>query len=358
MSLPSSKLDSLPVITASRRRFLAQAAALVGAGALVPSQALGQKSTKAPQKKFEWRLVTIDNRDYVRMKDVKEFYRFERYERSGPQLWLRSEGLWVKVREDSDDLFINDIKFCMSLPTQQRDGDILISRMDLAKLVEPVLRPRQIANPIVFDTVVLDAGHGGEDPGTKGRQGWEKDYTLDMCQRLQKILLTKGLKVKLTRDKDTTIKDKGARTDVANAIPNSIFVSIHFNSGHHSAAGIETYALSPHGAASTDHTSRATDLYEHDGNDRDSENIALATAVHAMVLYKVKCLDRGIRRARWTVLTGLQRAGILFEGGFITNTAESAQVNLPEYRQGMAEAMADGILRYREVLVNRSRNRR
>lgn len=338
-----------------RRDFLAKSAVAASAASFLTNSDAAPAVPKPanPSKTFQWKIVTINQRDYVRMKEVKTFYLFQRYERTGNHLWLRSQGLWVKVSADSDDLFINDIKFCMSLPAVEREGDLLISRMDLAKLVEPVLRPKLIAQPIVFDTVVIDAGHGGDDPGSPGILGWEKNYTLDLANRVKTLVEGKGLKTKMVRAGDQTIKEKEARTRVANAIPNSIFISLHFNSGHKSAAGIETYALSPHGAASTDHSSKSTDFYDYSGNDRDSENIALATAIHAMVLFKVKCFDRGIRRARWTVLTGLERPGILFEGGFLTNSTEAAQIDTSSYRDQLADAICQGILRYRNVLVSR-----
>jgi N-acetylmuramoyl-L-alanine amidase len=308
-------------------------------------------------KPFEWKIFSHEERDYVCLKDIKTFYKFVRYDRDGRHLWLRSDTLMLKVTHESDDLFLNNVKFCMSYPAISHAGDLWISRMDLAKMVEPVLRPRFIQQPLIFDTVIIDPGHGGEDPGTKGVLGWEKDYALDTSLRLKKLVEAAGLKTKLTRSTDVFI-EKPERAKIANAVPNSIFVSVHYNSGGRrgsSASGVETYALSPHGAASTDQPSRMTDLQDFSGNERDSENIALATAVHAMVLYKMKCLDRGIRRARWTVLTGLERPGILFEGGFITNSEEGARVHTETHRQGLAEALCQGIIRYREVLIRRHR---
>jgi N-acetylmuramoyl-L-alanine amidase len=337
----------------SRRSFLSGLAGLGAASVLRPSDA-GAAPTKTV-KEFNWRPISHENRDYIRMKDVKSFYQFQRYERDGRHLWLRTNTLMLKATQDSDDLFMNNVKFCMSYPAIARESDLLISRMDLAKLVEPVLRPKFIEKPIVFDTVVLDAGHGGQDTGTRGVLGWEKDYALDTTLRLKKLLEAKGFKIRMTRSTDVFI-EKQDRTKIANAIPTSIFVSVHYNSGGsrgNSASGIETYALSPHGAASTDKGSSTSDLQEFSGNDRDSENIALATAVHAMVLFKVKCQDRGIRRARWSVLTGLERPGILFEGGFITNQEEGSRVHTSTYRDQLADAMCQGILRYRQVLLSR-----
>ncbi|MEI6535169.1 MAG: N-acetylmuramoyl-L-alanine amidase, partial [Verrucomicrobiaceae bacterium] len=200
----------------------------------------------------------------------------------------------------------------------------------------------------------IDAGHGGQDSGAGGVYGNEKTYTLDTALKLGKLLAARGLKTKLTRDTDVFIT-KDERYRIANTTPKCIFVSIHYKSvGGRGASGIETYALSPSGTASTDQPNKLTDGINRTGNSRDSENIALATAVHAMVLYKVKCLDRGIRRARWTVLTGLQRAGILFEGGFVTNPEECAKINTSEYRELLAASICGGILNYRNALMKRA----
>jgi N-acetylmuramoyl-L-alanine amidase len=302
---------------------------------------------------FEWKIVSQNQRDYVLMKDVATFYRFNRIERDGRHLWLRSPSLMLKCSEGSDELYMNNVKFCLSFPVIEKDGLLLLSRMDLAKLIDPVLRPTYIANPLVFDTVVIDAGHGGHDPGAKGIYGWEKDYALDTSLRLGKLLGPYGLKAKFTRSTDVFLS-RDERYRVANGTPKSIFISVHYNSiGGRNASGIETYALSPSGTSSTDQPQKLSDGANLSGNGRDAENIALATAVHAMAIFKLKCIDRGIRRARWTVLTGLQRAGILFEGGFVTSPTECAKINTADYREQVAAAICGGILNYRKALQRR-----
>lgn len=302
---------------------------------------------------FEWKLVNHNGRDYVRFKDVQSFYRFQRYERDGRHIWLRSTSLVLKAAVESDELYLNNVKFCLSYPILEMDGQVLVSRMDLAKLLDPVMRPAFINNRILFDTVVLDPGHGGQDPGARGVLGWEKDYALDLGLRLRKVLQAKNFKVKMTRETDVFISREG-RYRVANAAPNSIFISLHFNSNVRTASGVETYALSPTGAASTDQPNRLSDGRILSGNNRDAENIALATAVHAMVLFKMKCIDRGIRRARWTVLTGLDRPGILFEGGFVTSPTEGASIHTSVYRDQLAQSILGGILNYRNAVAKRS----
>ena len=332
------------------RRNLLRSAALGSVGCLVSCPVgILQAATD-----FDWKVETHNDRDYVSMKDVATFYRFNRVERDGRHTWLRSPSLMLKVSTESDELYLNNVKFCMSYPVIEVDDKVLISRMDLAKLLDPVLRPTYIQSPIVFDTVVIDAGHGGQDSGAKGVTGWEKTYALDTALRLNRQVKAAGLKTKLTRDTDVFIT-RDERYRIANTTPKSIFISIHYNSvGGGGASGIETYALSPSGTASTDQPNRSSDGIQRSGNSRDAENIALATAVHAMVLFKLKCIDRGIRRARWTVLTGLERAGILFEGGFVTNPSECAKISTPDYREQLAGSILGGILNYRKALLKRN----
>lgn len=333
----------------SRREFLRRVG-LAGAAACLA----GTTAELDAATEFSWKIHRHNERDYVTLKDIATFYRFSRIERDGRHVWLRSTSLVMKASVESDDLYLNNVKFCLSYPVIERGGHTLLSRMDLAKLLDPVMRPTYIANPIIFDTVVIDAGHGGQDTGAKGVYGNEKDYALDTALRLGKLLTAKGLKVKYTRSTDAFLS-KDERFRIANATPKSVFISVHYNAiGGRGASGIETYALSPSGTASTDQPNRRTDGNNLSGNSRDAENIALATAVHAMVLYKVKCVDRGIRRARWTVLTGLERPGILFEGGFVTNPEECAKIHTAAYRELLAESIYGGLANYRNALLKRA----
>jgi N-acetylmuramoyl-L-alanine amidase len=92
------------------------------------------------------------------------------------------------------------------------------------------------------------------------------------------------------------------------------------------------------------------DSYAFQGNQRDSENIALATAVHATVVHHFKLVDRGVKRARWYVLKGLQRPGILFEGGFVTSPVDCRLIAAENYRAELAHTIGDAISNYKRAL--------
>jgi len=172
-------------------------------------------------------------------------------------------------------------------------------------------------------TVVIDAGHGGHDRGGgPGQRIPEKPYTLDVAQRLRKVLANAGYRTVMTRDGDYFVS-LGGRCSVGNAQRDSIFVSIHFNSAPREGAnGIETYYYS----------SRAGKL---------------AASVHREVVRTAGTEDRRVRRRAFYVIRKTRAPSILCELGFLTNGTESRRITgSPAYRQQLAEAIARGIQKW------------
>lgn len=303
-----------------------------------------------------WKVVKVQGRDYVTGQSMQLFYRFNTHKVEGKHVWFRNPNLIIKGQVGSQELLVNNIKFILSYPVLYQGGQALFSRLDLCKLIEPVIRPSYIGSSSIFDTVVLDAGHGGHDSGAKGVYGYEKNYALAMVFAVRDALIKRGFKVILTRSNDTFLS-LTSRVAVANKTPNSIFISIHFNSGGSAASGIETFALTPQGSASSVARGGGFSNTARVGNQFDSENIALATAVHAQVVHRFKLVDRGIKRARWTVLTGCTRPGILFEGGFVTNSRECQLIASDQYRKALSEAIGDAVTNYRRALAPRAAGR-
>jgi len=314
-------------------------AAITGLGALWPGIARAK----------DWSVTKFGGRDYVSEDDVNKFYRFERFVRSGNDRLFKHPSLIMRWKVSSSAIYINNILFNLSFPIAESRGKAYISTVDLAKLVDPVLRPSYIKKPIRFDTVIIDPGHGAHDSGAKGVYGYEKHYALDLSLKLKSALEKKGFKTKMTRSTDTFLS-LGQRVAYANRVDNAIFISIHFNSsGNRSAKGIETYALAPQGTSSTNGGSSWSSSFL-SGNVRDAENIALATSVHAHVIHEMKSVDRGIKRARFNVLRGINKPAILFEGGFITNSSEGKLVNSAGHRQKIAESVANAVVKFQHAV--------
>src|ERR1700730_528719 len=304
---------------------------------------------------FEWTLVRHDGRDYVPLEEVAKFYSFTQADYSGDNINLEGTTLRMLGGVNSRELYLNGLKFILSFPIIKVDDRVLMSRMDLSKLVEPVLRPAKIqAKPI--HTVVLDAGHGGFDQGAQSLLGSEKDFALDVVQRTRDLLLKAGFNVRLTRSGDVFVplEDRAA---FANRQSNAVFVSVHFNAGaREEAAGLETYSLAPRGVPSTNSLNLTlSDFQPGIGNLRAPENIALATAMHTALITRVGGNDRGIKRARFIVLRDSNIPGVLIEGGFLTNPQDRIRIAAPIYRQLLAQAILQGILSYNRAL-NRGGN--
>ena len=300
-----------------------------------------------------WSLVKVNGRDYVPGSDIKKFYAFTRYRVDGKAVSFDLENFSVRGTVGSQILIIKGIKFVLSFPIEKQGNEALFSRTDLVKLIDPVLRPDYIKGGPDFDTVVIDAGHGGHDSGAKGMYGVEKNFALKTSLLVAAALKAKGYKVVLTRSNDTFVTLQG-RAAIANKFPKAIFISIHFNKSDGIAArGIETFALSPPGTTSTIQRWAEPNLGARRGNLRDAENIALATAVHNGVLRRVgvtKPVDRGIKRARFSVISGVMIPGILFEGGFVGNPVEGRLIAHPTYQKMLAEGIVAGVENYRRAL--------
>ena len=174
-------------------------------------------------------------------------------------------------------------------------------------------------------TVVIDAGHGGHDRGgIPGQRIAEKVMTLDVAQRLSKVLSARGYRVVMTRNSDVFVS-LGTRVAIANSYRNAIFVCIHFNAtGRRGASGIETYFYS-----------------------RDS--LPLASAIHYYVAGGAPSDNRGVRRRGYYVLRKTRIPAVLVECGFLTNPTEAAYAQSASYRQKLAEEIAAGVGRRNSV---------
>jgi N-acetylmuramoyl-L-alanine amidase len=294
------------------------------------------------------RIIKHNDRDYVTAANIKDFYRFNSLSIKNGTLKFLSPKIEMEIRSGSDALYINRILFRLSYPVAHKDRNYLFSRIDLDKLINPVLRPSYIKSAKRFRSVVIDPGHGGSDPGSKSKYGNEKDFNLKLANLLKRDLERRGFRVRMTRSGDTfpTLRD---RVIFANRIDDAIFISLHFNAYNNSSAkGIETYALSPKDTGT--HNSRGVKGNVLTGNARDAENIALATAIHASLLKKTRAEDRGIKRDRFTVLADINKPAVLVEGGFLSNPEEARRIASPSYLALLSTGIADAVVTYRNAL--------
>lgn len=236
----------------------------------------------------------------------------------------------------------------------------------LAPTPERQARPRDI-----FDTVVIDPGHGGDDRGALGPTGLrEKDLTLAISQELAHVLRTRaGLRVLLTRDADES-RSLIERTAAANQAGADLFLSIHANATVvPNAWGAETFFLSLGG---TDEASRTLAAFENDatgvqartgasaGSDLEillwdmaqqqylQESARLADVVQRELNELAGTRDRGVKQADFVVLRGATMPAVLVEVGFLTNPREEHRMRTAAFQQATAEALYRAVIAFRD----------
>src|ERR1700736_3390392 len=125
---------------------------------------------------FDWTIFKQNGRDYIPLTDLARFYDFNTAEFSNGVATLNCAAVHLQCASGSRDLYLNGLKFILNLPILDIQDRLCISRLDLAKLVDPVLRPAKISGSPVR-TVVIDAGHGGADSGARGPLGKDRKST-------------------------------------------------------------------------------------------------------------------------------------------------------------------------------------
>lgn len=296
-----------------------------------------------------WDVTKIDGREYVSVESIMRFYKFTKMTRNGGTVLLENPKVVMNLKIGSTDCLMNNVKFVFSQSIATLGEKVFVSRIDLAKLIDPVLRPNYIKNAGDFRTVILDPGHGGKDPGATNPYGTEAGYNLKVSGLVKKQLEAKGFKVMMTRNSDVFLSLQ-ERVNFANAVKeNAIYVSIHHNSGGNSARGIETFTLSPPGVSHYGRGLKEADNQSRAGNEHDSANIALATSVHGSILRRLgkNTLDRGIKRARFSVLSEVSHPAILLEGGFMSHSYEARLIENPSYQNALATGIVEAIAKYR-----------
>jgi N-acetylmuramoyl-L-alanine amidase len=217
--------------------------------------------------------------------------------------------------------------------------------------------------------IVIDAGHGGHDPGASAFGISESELVLDVSLRLEKLLLQQpGIEVVLTRRTDDYVA-LDERTDIANRESADLFLSIHANASSNGAArGVETYflnfALNPQAEAvaarenaasgktmnSLPSIIKAITLNSKLNESRDFAASVQRALVRGMRGGNKTLKDLGVKQAPFMVLIGAAMPSVLAEISFVTNSQEARLLKLPGYRQRIAEALLAGILRYQQSL--------
>jgi N-acetylmuramoyl-L-alanine amidase len=200
------------------------------------------------------------------------------------------------------------------------------------------------------DCVIIDAGHGGRDSGAIRAGVQEKDLTLDVALRVARLVRAQGLRSVLTRETDEAVS-LGQRAAMANRERDCVFVSIHFDEGGRAAAtGVQTFYAArpspPRGMVAAwfpflrpVSSAPTTNL----------ESRSLAELVQESLVARTRAFNRGVRTEQFYVVANVRHPAVLVEGGFLSNSDDVAKLATENYREELAIAISEGILRYCEL---------
>ena len=268
----------------------------------------------------------------------------------GRSVIYRSRGASVVFEAGSRRVVVNGLGIYLNRSVLKGTGNWVISPVDAVDTIGAMLLPSRALGKAASALVVLDAGHGGTDPGTTGGNGCEeKRFTLDIVRRIRQKLRQSQIDVVMTRDRDVymSLEERCWRTEKTGG---DVFVSIHLNASRDRAiSGVETYIVPAPGYPTTAEAERhltSSRAGQCPGNKFDGPNAVLAQFLQKGLLTHTSAPDRGIRRARFYVIRNARCPAALVECGFLSNGREAARIADPDYRDRIAEGVGRGILTY------------
>lgn len=307
--------------------------ALILSLAALSSTAIAQEPTTAQAPAQEVR--------YLPLEQLRSFYKLmpRQSGRQGVRT-VSNAGTILELGPGMRELSIGGYRWQLSHPLKDDGaGDMLISEVDMVKLIDPVLRPSYIAERRLVRTVVIDPGHGGYDTGATGSYVHEADFTMQLAHELQAQLTKRGYAVVLTHDQNRHMSDQ-QRIECANGADAAIFISLHLNSGRSDIQGIETYTAAP----------GAPGAQQIPAHKHDAANAALAFAVHSSLVAATGAQDGACRRAQYSLLNSINCPAIMVLAGYTSHKDEGSKLATPEYRTKLAEAITEGVCTFARAI--------
>ena len=319
----------------------------LGLGLAMPAAASAQMNTL--------KATAYAGKRYVALKDLAAKYGLPLTMPGGKALLIRGQYTSLQFTADGRQAVLNGSQVWLHMPVIKLRGNWSISDADVQFVVDPLVRPSAYLGAKGTRTVVLDAGHGGKDPGTTSKSGvLEKNLVLDIALRTRAHLAAAGVRVVMTRDTDRfwELED---RPYLAARGAGDAFVSIHMNAAaSRSVQGVETFVTAAENFPPTAETKLGGKYPAVPNNQFNHSNMALGNQIQRAVVGITRAEDRGLKHARFIVVRNAAMPAALVECGFLSNPQEALKLSTPSYRETLALGIAQGILNY-FALVNRAK---
>ncbi len=275
---------------------------------------------------------------------------FVAYAARGRTLTLSTRFSTFEFEGDTRKLTYNRVLIWLNAPIARRwPGSWMIQDCDLEHTLYPLLNPPRCLRSRSARVILLDPGHGGDDPGAANDRLRliEKDLTLDLAKRVQTILAGYGVNVRLTRtgDQSRSLEERCLLAQRWNA---DLLVSIHLNAAaSRDSHGIETHIVPPAGCPiTTDTIAGRRDRVVFPGNRYDGANLLLGYTLQKHLLKHTRAEERGVRRSRFYVIRNAPCPAALVECGFLSHPGEAARLGSRPYRDALVKGLAEGLLDY------------
>lgn len=325
------------------------------------------------------RSYEIEHRKYVSVKEFCQKANIDwNWDIISKRVTLKGNDVQVRLYVGSYFALVNNQPLVLDDRVRIYQGKVVMPYSFALRTFSSMLRRKSFAGSVKRDTryrikrIVIDAGHGGREPGARGRNGLkEKDVVLDIARRLKRELNGNGIDIILTRNSDRFVS-LWKRAHIANTKEADLFISVHANGSYaRQAHGFEMWYLSE----ATDDNARAlaaaenaslyfedyplsdlrdtsTDLkatlWDIKNTEDRAESIGLAEYISSAMAKGLRGRNRGVKSARFYVLKYVRMPSVLVEVGFITNRNEERQLADRRHRQRVAKAIAKGILSYKK----------
>ena len=337
-------------------------------------------ATTPSSLKFPYETIYLNNSAYFAIIDMcdHEGVKWD-YDPLSKEILLKKDAVELRLLVGSRDVMVGSMLEKLPAPVEIRES-VLYAPLELRNYFAPVSGPTLLKNlspagillrPV--DIVIIDAGHGGRDPGAIGRYGLkEKTVVLDIAEKVTQGLKSYGLKVSMTRDDDEYIPLL-QRPNIANKKNADLFISIHANANHSRwIEGVEVYYLTE----AVDDNARAlvaaenyplevagqdvrgpislkATLWDMVYTENRKESVSLARYVSDAVSKKMNLKELGVKGAPFIVLKGARMPAVLVEIGYISNREGEKKLEDPVYRHQMADAIVEGIINFKNYAEGR-----
>lgn len=305
-------------------------------------------------EKAEWKPRYYKGRSYVSLQAVAAYYGFKTMDLDGKEISMAIADPPIRFDATLGEkrVRLNNMVFYFSYPVISFAGQpAMLSSIDVANVLDPILRPKARRDPSVLKIVVIDPAGGGVEPGARSQFGVEKELTLAVARKMKPLLESQGFTVILTREGDEAIFPL-ERIRFANLIhEEAVYISLRAQAGGPNSKGIETTTLPP---ASTPATfapeSAEVDKRFFPGNINERESMALATTMQSFLIASTKATDLGIKRIPSEDMRGIEMPAVVCMLGYLSHKEEGRKLFQDTYRDTLALAMAGGVKRYADFL--------